>query len=138
MIYFVLINQIDTLSDRELRRISYQIADGNWKHLPNDLNIKRRHEINRIVNSNYKDQEKIYLLLVAWRAEMENATRQELLRYLIDRLSGKRKDLVKFLKDMITVAGRQNNSNNNSNNGGSKDSASIKTRFQKFTRSVRR
>ena len=128
--YVFCLLQIGTLSDRELRRISYQIADGNWKHLPNDLNMKKRHEINQIVNSNYKDQEKIYLLLVAWRAQMENASREELLRHLIDRLSGKRKDLMKFLKDMNTVAGRQNNN---------KDSpASIKTRFQKFTRSVRR
>ena len=85
--------------------------------------MRKRHEINQIVNSSYTDQEKIYRLLVAWRAQMENATREELLRYLIDRLSGKRKDLVKFLKDMNT-----------------KDSstASIKTKFQKFKRSVRR
>lgn len=127
-IFFFL--SIDTLSDRELRRISYQIAKGNWKHLPNDLNMPKRHEINQIINSNYQDQEKIYLLLVAWRAQMDNTSREGLLRYLIDRLSGKRKDLVKFLKDMNTVEGRQNNS---------KDSSSIKTRLQqKFTRSVRK
>ena len=94
--------------------------------------MRKRHEINQIINSNYQDQEKIYRLLVAWRTQMENASREELLRYLIDRLSDKRKDLVKFLKDMNTVeGGRQSNFKDSS-------TASIKTRFQKFTRSVRK
>ncbi|XP_066933437.1 girdin-like [Clytia hemisphaerica] len=115
----------DTLDDRELRRISYQLADGNWKHLPNDLNIKKRQEINQIINSSYKDQEKIYRMLVVWRAEMEKKSREDLLRYLIDHLGNRRKDIVKFLKDMTSSKHV-------------KDNQSIKTRFQKFTRSVRR
>jgi len=99
------------------------MAEGSWKHLANDLNIKRRQEINQIVNSSYEETEKIYRLLVTWRSEVAaNLTRDDLLRQLIDQVGSKRKDVLKLLKDMVN--GKQN-----------KD---MKTRFQKFKRSVKR
>ena len=89
------------------------------------MNIKRRQEINQIVNSGYEESEKICRLLVTWKSEMaDNLTREDLLRELIDRIGSKRKDVVKLLKEMLN--GKQN-----------KD-AYIKTRFQKFKRSVKR
>lgn len=105
-----------------MRRISYKIADGNWKHLSTELNIRRKQDVHQILNSKFNDQEKVYRLLVCWRNETD-LLREEFLKQLIERIGSKRKDVTKFLKEM---AGLQ-----------SKD-GTIKTKFQKFKKSVKR
>ena len=65
------------------------------------------------------DQEKVYRLLVCWRSQ-QNQPRSELIKNLIDSIDPKRKDVLKFLKEM-------------GGNHGNKE-----TRFQKFKKSVKR
>lgn len=115
-------NEQESLSDRELRRIAYKIADGNWNNIPYDIGINQRDAF-QITNCLANDQEKVYRLLVCWRAQHDNS-RIELLKLLSESIDSKRKDVIKFLKEMI--------------GGPAKESGGLKTKFQKLKRSVKR
>lgn len=80
-----------------------------------DLSLIRRGAAN--------DQEKVYRLLVSWRSEL-NLSRSELLKRLCDHIDPKRKDIIKFLKEMAGISGNEG--------------LSVKKRFRKFTRSMKR
>eukprot|EP00794_Sanderia_malayensis_P012034 gene12034-13276_t len=93
--------EADTLSERELRRLSYKISDGGWANMGQALGL-RGDGYEDIMGSSYSDQEKIYQLLVLWKSEV-NQPRCVLVSQLtvaIERM--KRRDIVKFVRDLNT------------------------------------
>eukprot|EP00112_Aurelia_sp_Birch-Aquarium-sp1_P013441 Seg2852.2 transcript_id=Seg2852.2/GoldUCD/mRNA.D3Y31 product="hypothetical protein" protein_id=Seg2852.2/GoldUCD/D3Y31 len=92
-------DQEDTLTERELRRISYKIADGAWNTMGQAL-VLRGARYEEIMGSSNNDQEKIYRLLSLWKTEMKQP-RNVLISQLtvaIERM--KRRDIVKFVKEL--------------------------------------
>ena len=113
---------LDGLSEREMRRISYKVAEGSWKRLSCGLPINEEN-LHQIMNSNGNGQEKVYQLLNCWRTET-NVPRTDLLKQLSQYIDPNRKDVIKFLKEMSGVP--------------TKDRKSIKTKFRKLKLTVRR
>ena len=92
----------DTLSDRELRRIAYKIADGNWSKLGPTLGVKGM-DYEQLLCSNLNVQEKIFRLLVLWKSQ-NNQPRGTLIPQLSDALEKtRRKDAARFVRDIGRV-----------------------------------
>ncbi|XP_047145019.1 paramyosin isoform X1 [Hydra vulgaris] len=113
----------DSISDRELRRISYKLADGNWSRLPHELNANSL-QVAQIMNAQIHEKEKVYNLLVLWRNGNQGDRTEQLekLEELVDSI--KRKDLVSFLKEVGGVSRKKENGFRNT--------------FKKMKKSVRR
>ncbi|XP_065063418.1 uncharacterized protein LOC135689975 isoform X1 [Rhopilema esculentum] len=108
----------ETLTDRELRRVSYKIAGGAWNNMGQALCL-RGPKYDEIMNSNNNDQEKIFGLLSLWKSEMKQPRSVMIsqLTVAIERM--KRRDIVKFVKEL---------------NGREGSSLSIRKRIRNFVR----
>ena len=96
--FYLVKSSLDTLDDRELRRITYKIAEGDWKSLVSELDIST-HDATKIQKDTSNNQEVVYRLLVTWRGKVK-LTRAELIKELCDHVNSKQKDVIRFLREM--------------------------------------
>ena len=85
--FYLLKSSLDTLDDRELRRIAYKIAEGDWESLVTELDIST-HDAKKIRKETSNNQEIVYGLLVTWRIKVK-LTRAELIKELCDHFNPK-------------------------------------------------
>ena len=114
-------SSLDTLDDRELRRIAYKIAEGDWESLVTELDIST-HDAKKIRKETSNNQEIVYALRVTWRSKVK-LTRAELIKELCDHVNPKQKDLIRFLREMggLTV----------------RESSGVKSSFKKLRLSLK-
>ena len=96
--FYLLKSSLDTLDDRELRRIAYKIAEGDWESLVTELDIST-HDAKKIRKETSNNQEIVYGLLVTWRSKVK-LTRAELIKELCNHFNPKQKDVIRFLREM--------------------------------------
>merc|ERR1712126_562152 len=95
-------NTICGLSDREVGRISYKVAEGSWKDLAKNLPVGKD-RLEEVANSSCTGHQKIYQLLSSWTSEDSNVPRSVLLGQLEDYIDSNRKDVIKFLRQMAGI-----------------------------------
>ena len=116
-------NRVLGLSDREVRRISYKIAEGSWKRLANSFPVGQD-KLDTVAHLSCAGHEKIYQLVSCWATEGCNVPRNILLEQLEGYVDSNRKDVVKFLRQMTGVE--------------VKDKNSIRNKLKKFKLSTKR
>ena len=96
--FYLLRSSLNTLDDRELRRIAYKTAEGDWESLITKLDISK-HDAKKIRKETSNNQEIVYRLLVTWRSQVK-LTRAELIKELCDHVNPKQKGVIRFLREM--------------------------------------
>ena len=106
------------LTDRELRRLSYKIADGIWDNMGQALCL-RGTKYEETMGGSYNDQEKVFRLLTLWKSEMKQPRTVMISQLTVAMERMKRRDVVKFVKEL---------------NGREGSSMSIRKRIRNFVR----